>query len=139
VPTGVELLDGRAHRAHEVDLACGAVAPAVQVAAQHQAAAQAGADRQEGELVDAAAGAVAVLARGEVHVVLDAHVKPQPLLQRRGEPHAVQARDALGQRDRARRVGDDAGHADDDRVDPRGGQAGRGQHAILDTLAVRTR
>ena len=49
------------------------MAAAVQLAAQHEPGAEAGADREEDEVVDAAGDAPPLLAeRGEVDVVLDA-------------------------------------------------------------------
>ena len=57
----------------EVDLAGRAVTAAVQLAAQHEAGAEAGADREEHEVLDAPRHAAPALAdRGEVDVVLDA-------------------------------------------------------------------
>src|SRR5262249_62111714 len=56
----------------KVDLAGGAVAPAVQLAAEDHACAHAGADREEDENVDAARHPPPLLAEGsEVDVVLE--------------------------------------------------------------------
>ena len=62
-----------------VELAGGAVMPALQLAAQHEPRTEAGSDREEHEVVDSARNTVPALAeRGEVDVVLDRHSHAQP-------------------------------------------------------------
>ena len=104
-----------------VELAGGPVPAAVQLSAQHEPGAHAGADREEQEVVDAARDAAPLLAeRRQVDVVLE------PNRQRRGVGAARSANVASLEpghvRRRARRDAssgvDDTRHADDRAVDP---------------------
>ena len=77
----------------EVDLAGSAVMAAVQLAAQDETGAHARADREEGEVVDAAGDAAPLLADGgEVDVVLEAHGSLEAPSQLRPEGVALETR-----------------------------------------------
>ena len=95
----------------------------MELAAQHEAGAEPGADREEDEVLDPASDALPLLADGgEVDVVVDddgdARAAPRP--RRRS---AIPSRPAkLREADDARRELDDAGHADDGAVDQLRGQ-----------------
>ena len=96
------------------------IAP-VQLAAEHEAHAHAGADRQERKVVDTAGDAGPPLAdRGEVDVVLERDVDAELLAQLPAEGAPFEARDVRGREvQRGRPVGiDHAGHSEHDSVDP---------------------
>ena len=113
---------------HEVELAGGAVAPAQQLAVEHQPGAEAGADREEGEVVDAARHAAPLLAeRREVDVVVDPDRDAEALLELGAEGAALHPGHVVGEVHVAGLRLDDAGDADHRAVDDRVGQA-RGGH-----------
>ena len=98
----------------EVDLAGGAVAAAVELAPEHEPGAEAGADREEHEVVDPARDPAPVLADGgEVDVVLDVTGSPSRVASVVAEVAALEARDVrrepelAGRRRRRRRDADD--------------------------------
>ena len=110
----------------EVDLARGAVAAPVQLAAKHEAGAEPGAHREEHEVFDAPRHPAPALADGgEVDVVLDADGQLEPAAEVAAPVAPFEAGD-VGRERQAAGVGvDDAGNADDDAVDPVGGEAAR--------------
>ena len=101
----------------EVDLPCGAVSPAVELAVQHETRTQARTHREERKVLDAACGTAPLLAeRGEVDVVVHRDPQAEPIR------HLVAKRASLERRevrepDDAGRCIDDAGNTDDDAVD----------------------
>ena len=93
-------VDLLAARADQVELARRAVAAAVQLAAQHEPGAEAGADREEDEVLDAPGDAEPLLAdRREVDVVLERHRESEPRLELGAEGQALEAGDVGGQLD----------------------------------------
>ena len=104
--------------ARVVELARRAVPAAVQLAAQHEPGAEAGADRDEDEVVDAARDAAPLLAeRGEVDVVLDRHRQSEPLRELAREAVALEPGHVRRERDARRLALDGARHAEHDAVD----------------------
>ena len=102
----------------EVDLSGRPVATAVELAAQDEAGAHAGADREEEEVVDTAGDALPLLPeRRQVDVVLEPDAEPEVLLELGREGRSLEAGDARRERDRPALGVDDAGHADDGAVD----------------------
>ena len=90
---------------------------AVELSAQHEADAEAGADRQEDEVVDAARDALPLLAqRSEVDVVLEGDREAEPRLEFAAKLAALEIRE-VRQMDLPRSRVDHAGHADHRAVD----------------------
>ena len=72
--------------------------PAVKLTVQHDACPQAGPDRQEDEIVHAASHSLPPLAeRGQVDVVLDRHLDPEPALELGSDSHPFEAVNVLGE------------------------------------------
>ena len=119
----------RRARQREVDLAGRAVAAAVQLAAEDEAGAEAGADREEREVVDPARDALPALTeRGEVDVVLERDRQAEA--SRSSPPNSAPSRPATLVASVSARLGvDDARDADDDAVDQARGQPGRLERA----------
>src|SRR5262249_49968841 len=114
--TGVDVLGEADTR--EVELARRAVVAAVQLAAQDEAGSEAGADREEDEVVDAARDPTPALAeRGEVDAVLDRDRRPDARGELAVEVLVLEAGHVLCERDPAGCGVDRAGHAEDDAVD----------------------
>ncbi len=91
---------------------------AVQLAAQDETPTHARADREEGEVVDAAGDATPLLADGsEIDVVLEAHRNLQAPSQLGAERVALETRHAGRQADAAACRVDDPRHSDDRAVD----------------------
>ena len=106
-----------------VDLAGGAVAAGVQLTAEHESHAQARADREEREVVDAARHALPFLAeRSQVDVVHERHLEPEPAVQVVAEHHALELEE-MGQAESPLGV-HDAGHPDDHAADPLAARVG---------------
>src|SRR5439155_15689671 len=98
--------------ARVVELACGAVAAAMQLAAKHEPGAEAGPDRDEHEVVDAARDAAPLLAeRRQVDVVLELHRALESRAELRREGIALEAGDVLDEADPAVAL-DRTGHAE---------------------------
>ena len=110
----------------EVDLAGRPVVTAVELAAQDEAGAHAGADREEEKVVDTARDPLPLLAEGrQVDVVLEPDAEPEALLELGREGRSLEAGDARRERDRPALGVDDARHADDGAVQPRVRDRGR--------------
>ena len=100
-----------------VELAGGAVVPGVQLAAEHEPHPQAGTDREERKVVDAARHALPFLAeRGEVDVVHERHVEAEAPRELVAECDALELEE-MRQVEPSFGI-DDTGHADDDATDP---------------------
>src|SRR5206468_3723730 len=85
-----------------VELAGCAVAPAMQLAAQHESRTEARSDRDEREVVHAARDAAPLLAeRGEVDVVLEVDRAVEPRANLPDELVAFESRDVLDEADPA--------------------------------------
>ena len=99
---------------------------------EHEPGAEARADREEREVVDAARDAEPLLAeRGEVDVVLERDGQPEPRARARRRARAPRARAMSDVRAHGPGVAvDDARDADDDAVDPLGRELGRGDQRV---------
>ena len=96
----------------------------MELAAEHEAGAEAGADREEDEVLDAARDASPLLAeRGEVDVVLERHRQLEPLGELVARAPPSRPGTFVERRRRSRR--DDARHADDHPVEKIARQAAR--------------
>src|SRR5919204_661244 len=118
----------------EVDLPRRAVPPPVQLAAEDEPGAGAGAHRQEDEVVHAARDPAPALAdRREIDVVLERHWEPEARFELGPEAASLEARDVRGEAEPATRRGiDDTRHAHDDAVDELRRQSGRGHERLVE-------
>ena len=130
-PGGADRVDRLAEPGEgEVELAGGAVAAAVELAAEHEPCAHAGADGEEDEVGDAARDALPLLAqRGEVDVVLERDREVERRLELVAETSRPSSPATFSVSCSVPSRGDHAGHADDDAVDQRGVECGRARAA----------
>src|SRR5262249_40860251 len=112
---GIEVLVARAH---VVELARGSVAAAVELSAHDDSCAEPGADRGEGEVVDASRDPLRVLGdRREVDVVLECYRKREDLGRLAAKVAPLEPGDVRGEGDSLVERLDDTWNADDDGVD----------------------
>src|SRR5205823_14761051 len=120
----------------EIDLARGAVAAAMELAAEDDACAHARADREEDEIVDAVRNSLPLLTeRGEVDVVLERDRQAEGALQLARECSTFETADVLGQPQQAGPFLDDARDADDDALDAAGIEPRRLEQRRVQALA----
>src|SRR5262249_3886708 len=119
----------------EVDLAGSAVAAAVELAAEDDARAHSGADREEDEVVHTTGDALPPFAqRGTVDVILEPDRQAERSLELARERPAVDAGDVLDDPHDARPALDYPGDADDDGIDAVGIESRRLRQRLAQAL-----